>query len=85
MNNITPQDAEANFNSLAAILVRTAISEKASVFAEKKIAEVRARGAEWMANNAVILQILSPADDRFCPVEDNRNYYMAKIQVALMA
>lgn len=82
---ITTEAATANFDSLAAILIHTAPSEKARVFAEKKIAEVRARGPQWIADHAVSLQILSSADGLFCPVEDNRNYYMAQIQVALMA
>lgn len=83
--NITAEIAAANFESLAALLISTAPTEKASAFAEKKISEVRARGAQWMADNAVTLQIQDSAEGRFCPVEDNRNYYMTKIQSALMA
>lgn len=83
--NITPEAAVANFESLAVILLETAPSEKARAFAEKKIAEVRARGAQWIADKAVALQIQNNAASRFCPVADNRNYYMAAIQTALMA
>ncbi len=82
---ITAEAAEKNFNSLAALLISTAASDKARAFAEKIIAQVRARGAQWMADNAVAMQILDAADGRFCPVADNRNYYMAKLQTALAA
>lgn len=85
MTNITPEVAGKNFEQLAKILIRTAVSEKALAFAEKKINEVRARGTQWISDNAITLQVLSPAEGRFCPVEDNRNYYIEQIQVALRA
>lgn len=81
---ISAEAAEHNFNTLAAELIRTAPSEKALAFAEKIITDVRARGTQWMAENATELQILDVADTTFCPVEDNRNYYMAALQVALI-
>ena len=70
--------------TLADELLRTAATEKAQAFAEKIIASVRARGAQWMADHAVELQILDAADKRFCPVADNRNFYMSALQMALL-
>lgn len=81
---ISAEAAESNFNTLSAILISSASTDKALAFAEKTIAAVRARGAQWMADNASELQILDSADCRFCPVDDNRNYYMAALQVALL-
>lgn len=81
---INVEIAEHNFNTLADELLRTAATEKAQAFAEKIIASVRARGAQWMADHAVELQILDAADKRFCPVADNRNFYMSALQMALL-
>jgi hypothetical protein len=91
MIKITAQQAAHNFSTLAAILLASAQSEKALDFARRTIARVEDRGAEWMAKNAVTLQILSPywapEDDaaQGVPVADNRAYFMAQLQVALNA
>ena len=86
---ITAKQASENFATLAALLLATSPSEKATNFANRVIADVNARGPEWMAKNAVTLQILSPfgsvEDDRRspAPVADNRPYFMGQLQLAL--
>lgn len=89
MTNITAQAAAHNFATLAALLVATAPSQKAVDFAQRTIARVEEKGADWMASNAVTLQILSPfwAPEvdaaQGVPVADNRAYFMAQLQLAL--
>jgi hypothetical protein len=89
MIKITAQQATHNFATLASLLVATAPTEKALDFARRTIARVEAKGARWMAANAVTLQILSPYwapevdADQLTPVADNRGYFMAQLQVAL--
>lgn len=89
MTMITAKQASENFASLSALLLATSPSEKATAFATRVISDVNARGPEWMAANAVALQILSPfgslEQDRQspAPVSDNRPYFMGQLQVAL--
>ena len=89
MNLPTPAQAHSNFVTLADLLIRTAPSQKAVDFAYRVFEKLEARGAEWMAANAVELQILghfgSVAEDARtpAPVADNRAYYMAKFQTVL--
>lgn len=89
MNKITPATAAHNFATLAALLVATATSQKALDFAQRTIARVEGKGAEWMARNAVALQIMSPFwapevdAEQGIPVADNRAYFMAQLQLAL--
>lgn len=91
MANITASQAAENFNTLAALLLATSPSAKATDFAQRVIAQVQDRGPEWMAKNAVALQILSPfgsvEEDRRspAPVADNRPYFMGQLQTALRA
>ena len=47
-------------------------------------ATLLARGAEWLAENAVDLQLLDDHKNDFCPVSDNRGFFMAKFQMALL-
>lgn len=88
---ITATQAAQNFASLAELLLATAPSQKALDFAQRTIARVEARGAEWMASNAVTLQILNPywAPEvdaaQGLPVADNRAFFMGQLQIALNA
>lgn len=89
MIKITAQAAAQNFATLAALLIATAPSQKAEDFAQRTIARIEAMGADWMAKNAVELQILSPywAPEvdaaQGVPVGDNRAYFMAQLQTVL--
>lgn len=89
MTKITAQAAAHNFATLAAILLATAQSEKALDFARRTIGRIEAKGADWMAQNASALQILSPFwapevdAEQGLPVADNRAYFMAQLQLAL--
>lgn len=90
MITITAAEAAHNFGTLKSLLLATAPSQKAIDFANRVFDQIEARGAEWMAANAVQLQILSPArsleDDLRTDapsVGENRPYYMAALQVAL--
>lgn len=91
MAAITATQAAQNFATLATLLLATAPSQKALEFAHRTIARVEARGAKWMADNAVALQILSPywapeADAaQGLPVADNRAFFMGQLQIALNA
>lgn len=90
MINITAAQAASNFATLAALLLATSPSQKATDFANRMIAQVEARGAEWMASNAAELQIISAygsvEEDRRspAPVADNRAYFVGKLQMALL-
>ncbi len=84
MIQITTQEAASNFASLAELLIRSAPTQKAVDFANKIISQIEARGPEWMAQNAVELQLLDDHKNDFCPVADNRGLFMAKFQTALM-
>lgn len=87
---ITAQQAAHNFGTLAALLLATSPSQKATDFANRVFAKIEERGAEWMAKNAAELQIISPfgsvEEDRKspAPVADNRAYFMGKLQTALL-
>lgn len=85
MIQITAQEAAANFASLSALLIQSAPTQKAVDFANKVIAQIEARGSEWVAKNAAELQLLSDHKNDFCPVADNRVFFMTKFQTALMA
>ena len=86
---ITAEQAAQNFGTLKALLLVTAPSQKAVDFANRVFSQIDAKGAEWMARNAVELQILSAyADEQQdarmpAPVADNRPYFMGKLQTAL--
>jgi len=84
MENITAAKAAKNFESLAALLIASAPSQKAIDFAQKVLNQARERGAEWLAANAVELQLLDDHKNDFCPVADNRGFFMAKFQMALL-
>lgn len=90
MTKITAQEAAHNFNTLKALLLATAPSQKAVDFASRIFAQVEARGGDWMAEKAAELQILSPygsvEEDRNSPasVADNRPYFMGKLQSAVL-
>jgi len=81
---ITTEQAASNFESLASLLIESAPSQKAIDFAHKVLNQARARGAEWLAENAVDLQLLDDHKNDFCPVSDNRGFFMAKFQMALL-
>ncbi len=82
---ITNQEsAVQNFEEISSQLISSAATEKARTFAEKTINAVHAKGAEWIFTNAQELQVTFVPGDMF-PVADNRNYYMAAFQRALMS
>lgn len=83
MIKITATEARANFNSLAKLLIETATSQKAVEFAQRVIAQIEEKGADWMAAHAVTLQLLSDHKTDFCPVADNRPYFLGQFQMAL--
>lgn len=91
MNKITAEAAAHNMATLQELLLATAPSQKAFDFACRIFAQIDAKGAEWMAENAVELQIISAYggvdEDRagVAPVADNRPYFMAKFQSVLAA
>lgn len=82
---ITNQEsAVQNFEAISSQLIASASTEKARAFAEKTINAVRAKGAEWIFTNAQELQVTFVPGEMF-PVRDNRTYYMAAFQMALMS
>ena len=89
MSNITETQAVANFASLKNILLASAPSQKAYDFAGRITAKIENKGAAWIAANALALHITShhgtvEADaDGVVPVADNRNWFMAELQIAL--
>lgn len=78
------QHAVQNFEEIAKQLIASAATPKAAAFAEKTISAVRAKGAEWIADHAQALRITFVPSADFFPVGDNRNYYMAEFQMALL-
>lgn len=83
MTNLTQAAAVENFETIAQQLMASAATEKAAAFAEKTIVAVRAKGAEWIFANAQELRVTFVPGDAF-PVSDNRNYYIAAFQMAVM-
>lgn len=83
MTKLNQETAVENFKSIASQLISSAATEKAGAFAEKTINAVRAKGAEWIFANSQELQVTFVPGEMF-PVRDNRNYYMAAFQMALM-
>jgi len=77
------QQAVQNFEEIAKQLIASAATPKAAAFAEKTIIAVCAKGAEWIFANAQKLRVTFVPGELF-PVRDNRNYYMAEFQMALL-
>ena len=79
---ITEAQAVENFESVSAQLIASAPTEKAAAFAEKITTSIRARGAAWIHAHVAELQIYSDEKNSFCPVADNRMYFIAAFQSA---
>lgn len=84
MTNLTQAAAVENFESIAQQLMVSAATEKAAAFAEKTIAAVRAKGAAWILQNAQELRVTFVPSKNTFPVADNRNYYIAAFQMAVL-
>ncbi|MBV2164282.1 MAG: hypothetical protein KUL80_08435 [Comamonas sp.] len=82
---ISAETAAEHFEIMAALLIESAATEKAVEFATRQIEAVRAKGAQWMADHAAELNIISNPSRDFCPVADNRTFHLGNIQMALMA
>ena len=74
----------ANFEILVSLLEASSPSEKASIFLAKVANQIRARGDAWIAANAVALKVNTDHTDDFCPVSDNRAYFIGALQIALL-
>jgi hypothetical protein len=76
---------QITFEYIRAELIKSAGSDKARAFAEKIAAQVEARGVEWIESNREALKIGSTIEalEKFAPVSDNRNWFLAAWQVAL--
>jgi hypothetical protein len=72
-----------NFNSLVDQLEACSPSEKASIFLAKIVNQIREKGEDWINENRVALQILSDNSNNFCPVSDNRTYFISQFQLTL--
>lgn len=74
----------ANFNFVAAEIVKSAKTQKAVDFAQKVIGQIEARGDEWIEANldALGLKFFSIANNNVAPISDNRLFWIAKFQVA---
>lgn len=84
MTNLTQAAAVENFETIAQQLIASATTEKAAAFVEKTIAAVRAKGAEWIFDNAQELRVTFVPSENTFPVADNRNYYITAFQMAVM-
>ena len=90
MANITETQAGENFASLKNLLLASAPSQKAYDFAVRVVEEVEVKGGNWLLKNAAELQITRKygsleRDTRGpFPVADNRNFYMAHLQMTLL-
>lgn len=75
------------FNEHAETIINAAPTAKARAFAEKLVAQVKARGQEWIEANADALQVRLPVwgAESAAPTADNRLFFLTHWQLALAA
>jgi len=74
-----------NFEIAADALYNEAPSDKARAFVVKLSGKIRAKGEDWIGTHVTELHITDAevSDNAFCPVEDNRLFYLERWQFAL--
>lgn len=80
-------NAMKNFEVAVEALYNEAPSDKARAFTEKLAAQIRAKGEDWIAARVTELHISDAevSDSAYCPIEDNRLFYLTQWQLALAA
>jgi hypothetical protein len=76
-----------NFEIAAEALYNEAPSDRARIFTEKLCATIRDKGPAWITSHATDLHITDAeiSDSAICPIEQNRLYYLAQWQLALIS
>lgn len=69
-----------NFNYAAQQVIDSGINERAKYFAEKVVAQIKARGSDWIGKH------IEPfcAESDSTPIADNRLYFLQQWQMKLL-
>lgn len=75
------------FNEHAETIINAAPTAKARAFAEKLVAQIKARGPEWIETHTDALQVRLPVwgPESVAPTADNRLFFLSHWQLALAA
>ena len=76
--------AVENVKSIGAALYAEAPSDKARAFTVSLTEKILAKGSDWIEANVGSLYAYSSAEEQYFPVEDNRLFFVAKWQLALL-
>lgn len=76
--------AVENVKSIGAALYDEAPSDKARAFTAALTDKVLAKGDAWIEAHVMDLCAFNSAEEQYCPVEENRLFFLGKWQMALL-